>query len=101
MTARDAVRWWLVWKNVERLITCRGPSRGGPGAPLGFVDPVFDEARGGDVIVTVANLMRCAQVGGKFPVVGEQFGKHDFCGKRELIVVSSESSDHVEKFIRS
>ena len=26
-----------------------------PGSPLGFVDPVFKQARGGDVLVLVAN----------------------------------------------
>ena len=32
-----------------------------PGAPFGFIDPHFDQAGGGDIVMFVANVMRFAK----------------------------------------
>jgi hypothetical protein len=45
-----------------------------PGPVFGFVDPVLDQTRGGDIVVLVAHLMRSAQVLNQPPVVRQQIG---------------------------
>ena len=47
-----------------------------PGAPLGFVDPDLDQARGGDVAVLVADVVRLAQARRERLVVLAQLGEH-------------------------
>ena len=47
-----------------------------PGTPLGLVYPDFDQARGGDVTVLVADVVGLAQARGKRLVVLAQFGEH-------------------------
>src|SRR5262245_28914790 len=47
-----------------------------PGSPLGLVDPDFDEARGRDVAVLVANIVNLAQTGCERLVVIAQFSQH-------------------------
>ena len=44
-----------------------------PGAPLGFVDPNFDQARRGKVAMLVTNVVRLAQMRGQGPVVVSEF----------------------------
>src|SRR5215469_18202549 len=47
-----------------------------PGAPLGLVDPVLDQAGAGHVLVLVANRVGFAQARRQLLVVVAQFGKH-------------------------
>src|SRR4030095_10930412 len=47
-----------------------------PGAAFGFVDPDFDQARGRDIAMLVANVVRLAQTRGQSLVVLRQFSKH-------------------------
>src|SRR5262252_7686524 len=47
-----------------------------PGAPLGLVDPVLDQAGAGHVLVLVANRVSLAQARRQLLVVVAQFGKH-------------------------
>src|SRR5580704_16016795 len=47
-----------------------------PGSALGLVDPVLDQAGGGDVVVLIADLMSRAQVPGQLQIVGAKLGQH-------------------------
>src|SRR6185295_15164463 len=47
-----------------------------PDAPLRLVDPVLEEARGGDVAVLVANGVRLAHEGGEPHIVVAKLGEH-------------------------
>lgn len=61
------------------LVAWRSASAGfeeEPASAFSFVDPVLDEARGSDVAMLVANLMRLAQPHGQGLIVFAKFGKH-------------------------
>src|SRR5882762_10789935 len=47
-----------------------------PGTSLGFVDPDFDQAGGGDVSMFLAHVVRLAQTRGECLVVLAHFGEH-------------------------
>src|SRR5262245_41101534 len=47
-----------------------------PGSPLGFIDPDFDEAGGGDVAMLVADVVGLAQPRRQHLVVLAQLGEH-------------------------
>jgi hypothetical protein len=47
-----------------------------PRPVFGFVDPVLDQAAGGNVFVLVADVMSSAQVLDQLLVVGQQIGQH-------------------------
>src|SRR5271156_3487951 len=47
-----------------------------PGAPLGLVDPVLDEARGGDVAHLVDDVVHLAQARGEALIVLAQLRQH-------------------------
>jgi len=47
-----------------------------PGAPLGFVDPVFQQACGGDIAVLVAKAVELAHVHGEPLVVLAKLREH-------------------------
>jgi len=47
-----------------------------PDAPLGLVNPDFDQAGGGDVAVFLADAVRLAQARGKGFVVLAELGEH-------------------------
>ncbi len=47
-----------------------------PSPSLGFVDPNFDETRGGNVAMFVANVVRFAQAPSQCLIVLCQLGKH-------------------------
>src|SRR5262249_2133966 len=47
-----------------------------PGAPFGLVDPKFDQARGSDVAMLLANVMGLTKTGSECLVVLPQLGKH-------------------------
>src|SRR5215472_16807738 len=47
-----------------------------PGAPLGFVDPYFDQTRCREVTMVVTHIVRLAQPRGKRLVVVRQLGEH-------------------------
>jgi hypothetical protein len=47
-----------------------------PHAPLGLIDPNFDEARGGDVVLLVAQIMHLAHASDQRLVVGSELCQH-------------------------
>ena len=47
-----------------------------PGPPLGFIDPNFKEAGGGNVAVFIADVVSFAEVRGQRLIVLAQLGKH-------------------------
>ena len=47
-----------------------------PGAPLGFIDPVLQQTRRGDIAVLVAKIVRFAHAGGELLVVVAKLGEH-------------------------
>src|SRR5215472_7959768 len=58
-----------------------------PGPPLALVDPVLDQAGGGDVPVFVAEFMRLAQEAGEALVVVGKLGQHVLrCDKLRVVV---------------
>ena len=58
-----------------------------PGALFGSVDPVLDQAGGGDVIVAVADLVRRTQILCEFPVIDEELPEHRLGAKTVRVVV--------------
>src|ERR1700730_7969406 len=57
-----------------------------PCAPLGLIDPVFQQACGGNVAVLVAKAMRLAQVRDELLIVVAQLGQH-IQGRDEICVI--------------
>ena len=55
---------------VVRFLLCR--LRQEPGPPLTLVDPILDQAGGGNVVVPVTNLMRGTQKPSQLQIVGGQ-----------------------------
>src|SRR5579859_18864 len=47
-----------------------------PDAAFGFVDPILDQAGGGDVAMLVAQIVDDAHAGGQRDVLFAQFGQH-------------------------
>src|SRR5206468_7500756 len=65
--------------NGSGVLTLIRPARGlekEPGAPLGFINPNFDQARCGDVSMFFANVVRLAQARGQLLVVPGEFCEH-------------------------
>ena len=58
-----------------------------PGAPLGLIDPDFQQACGGNIVVLLAKAMRFAQVCHQLFVVIAQFGEHIHWRNKIRIVV--------------
>ena len=57
-----------------------------PRPPLGLVDPVFDQAGRGDIVVLFTDFMCPAQETRQFPIVRAEFSQH-LLGKDGLSVV--------------
>src|ERR1700693_1083725 len=58
-----------------------------PCSSLGLVDPYFDHARAGDILVAPANLVRQAQESRETPAVCEQLAEHIFRTDDVFVVV--------------
>src|SRR5438094_537035 len=61
-----------------------------PGPSLGLVNPVLDQAGGGDVVVLVANGVRGPQRPRELLIVRAEFGQH-FVGGDELLIVVADA----------
>src|SRR5258708_17906351 len=70
--------WFYAQKRRKnRLLLCNaGCLEQEPHAPLGFVDPILDQAGGCHVVVVVANRVRLAQARAQLLVVVAQLGEH-------------------------
>jgi hypothetical protein len=58
-----------------------------PSSPLGLIDKVFEKARGGDVLVVVANLVARAHGRDDLLIVAHQLAQHVAGGHIALVVV--------------
>ena len=58
-----------------------------PGSPLGLIDKVFQKARGGDVLVIVANLVARAHGRDDLFIVAHQLAQHVAGGHTALVIV--------------
>ena len=58
-----------------------------PGPPLTLVDPILDQAGGGNVVVPVTNLMGGTQKPGQLQIVGGQLAQHLFWAHKLGVII--------------
>ena len=67
---------WFIFVSVNSALGTVKDFVEEPRPVFGFVDPVLDQAGGGNIFVLVADLMSSAQVLDQLLVVGQQIGQH-------------------------
>src|SRR5215813_14204060 len=83
-----SVCWRASFRQANRSLSCyAGRLEQEPGATLGLVDPVLDQAGAGHVVVLLANRVGLAQARGQLLVVVAQLRKHIQRGDEVRVVV--------------
>src|ERR1700720_2138087 len=77
----------LIWKQLPTFLKLADDFPQKPGAAFGLIDPVFNQAGRGNIIVLFANLMRGAQKSRKVAIVGMDLSKHVLRADGFLVVV--------------